>query len=87
MSSKVIKMAISLPKEEFLMIEKLRRKLDLSRSALIDEAIRFWLAKRSERERIHQYELGYRKKPEKVQELRALEKAQLEAIAHEGEWS
>lgn len=87
MSNKAIKMAISLPKEEFLMIEKLRRKLDLSRSALIDEAIRFWLAKRSEREQILQYEQGYRKRPEKVQDLRALEKAQLEAIAHEEEWS
>lgn len=87
MSNRAIKMAISLPKKEFLMIEKLRRKLDLSRSALIDEAIRFWLAKRSEREQILQYEQGYQKKPEKVQELRALEKAELEAIAHEEEWS
>ncbi len=80
-----VKMAISLPKEDFIMIEKMRRKLSITRSALIDEAIRFWLAKRQEKELVSQYEEGYRKKPEKVFDLRALERAQLEVLPKE-EW-
>ncbi len=86
MANNTVKMAISLPKEDFIMIEKLRRELNIPRSTLIDQAIRFWFSKRAEREQIHQYEQGYRKKPEKAQELRALERAQMEVLPEE-DWT
>ena len=86
MGTNIVKIAVSLPREHFAMIEKLRRELDVPRSAIVDEAIRFWLEKRLEKEQAERYEAGYLNKPEKVHELKALEKAQLEILPEEEEW-
>lgn len=80
---KTSKIAISLPKEDFDKIEKLRKKLRLERSAIIDKAIRFWLRYLEQQDLIKRYEQGYRKKPESVQEIKAMEEAQADAFAEE----
>lgn len=78
------KVAISLPKEDFYKLEQIREKLGFCRSAIIDKAIRFWIGYREKEELIKRYRGGYRKKPENIQEVRALEKASSEAFKEEG---
>ncbi len=80
---KTSKIAISLPKEDFDKIEKLRKKLGFERSAIIDKAIRFWLRYLEQQDLIKRYEQGYRKKPESVQEIKAMEQAAADAFAEE----
>jgi len=78
-----LKIAISLPKEDFYKLEQIRKKLGFGRSAIIDKAIRFWLGYREQEELIKRYQEGYRKKPESVQEIQAMEQAAAEAFKEE----
>lgn len=78
-----LKIAISLPKEDFYKLEQIRKKLGFGRSAIIDKAIRFWLGHREKEGLIKRYREGYLKKPENAQEIEAMEKASAEAFAEE----
>lgn len=78
-----LKIAISLPKEDFYKIEKIRKKLGYGRSNIIDRAIRFWLRKFEQEELIKRYQEGYREKPESIKEIKAMEKASVEAFKEE----
>ena len=78
-----LKIAISLPKEDFYKLEQIRKKFGLGRSAIIDKAIRFWLGSREQEELIKQYQDGYRKKPESLEEVEAFEQASAEAFKEE----
>ena len=78
-----LKIAISLPKEDFYKLEQIRKKLGFDRSNIIDKAIRFWLDYREREELIKRYQEGYRKKPESVQEIQAMEQAAAEAFKEE----
>lgn len=78
-----LKIAISLPKEDFYKLEQIRKKLGFGRSHIIDKAIRFWLGYREKEELIKRYQEGYRKKPESIQEIEAMEKASAEAFKSE----
>ncbi|TAN61553.1 hypothetical protein EPN16_02970 [bacterium] len=79
-----LKIAISLPKEDFYQLEQIRKKLGIGRSGIIDKAIRFWLRHRRQEELIKRYQEGYGKKPESIQEIEAFEKASAEAFNEEG---
>lgn len=79
------KISFSLPKADLEMLENARKRMGLGRSAVIDMAIRFWLDSMQQQELIKRYEEGYRKKPEKTMDLKALEKAGLESMTQE-EW-
>ncbi len=81
---KSTKIAISLPVEDLKRIEQIRRESGAQRSALIDEAIRFWLNNRDKEKMIAQYEAGYRHRPESVDEVKALEELSADACAEEG---
>ena len=78
-----LKIAISLPKEDFYKLEQVRKKLGFGRSTIIDKAIRFWLGYREQEELIKKYREGYRKKPESIQEIEAFEQASAEAFKEE----
>lgn len=78
-----LKIAISLPKEDFNKLEQIRKKLGFGRSAIIDKAIRFWLGYRAQEDSIKRYQEGYRKKPESTQEIETFEKASAEAFREE----
>lgn len=67
-------------KKVLLILEKLRQRLGLFRSAIIDKAISFWLKRQQEEELVKKYEDSYRKKPENVSEIMAREKAGMEAL-------
>jgi metal-responsive CopG/Arc/MetJ family transcriptional regulator len=79
-----LKIAISLPKEDYYKLEQIRKKLGFGRSSIIDKAIRFWLNHRERADMIKRYEEGYRKKPESIQEIEAFEKAAADAFREEG---
>lgn len=81
---KVSKIAISLPAEDLRRLEVLRKKLGLQRSAIIDQAIRFWLRHLEKDEKVRQYEQGYTRKPESVEEIKALEQMSADAFREEG---
>lgn len=81
---KTLKIAISLPKEDFKKIESIRKSLGLQRSTIIDKAIRFWLKDLEKKEMIKQYEEGYKKKPEHIEAIKAMELSSAEAFGEEG---
>lgn len=78
-----LKIAISLPKDNFHKLEQIRKKLGFGRSAIINKAIRFWLGSREQEELIKQYQEGYGKKPESIPEVMAFEQASAEAFKEE----
>ena len=78
------KIAISLPKDDFKRIEEIRKELGAQRSTVIDMAIRFWLKNIEEEKMIRQYEEGYKKKPEFLEEIKAMEQVSAEAFQEEG---
>ena len=55
MPNNTVKIAISLPKQEYQFLEKLRHRLGISRSAMIDKAICFWLKRQQEEELVKKY--------------------------------
>lgn len=86
MPANAVKIAISLPKEDFKLLETLCKRMGITRSALIDKAIHYWLAKKREDEMIKRYEEGYRRKPESINEAMAMEKLALQAWDKEEKW-
>ena len=84
MASQTVKIAISLPKDKFKILETLRHKRNISRSALIYETIQHWLNCKKEKELIRSYEEGYRLQPESLTHIANLEQIELEAIERSG---
>ena len=82
---KTSKIAISLPREDFQKIERIRKNLGIQRSTIIDKAIKYWLKGIEKEEMIRQYEEGYRRKPESIEEIKAQELASAQAFSKE-EW-
>ena len=72
MPTNAVKIAISIPKKDFKLLETVRKKIGISRSALIDRAIHSWLAKKEEEEMVRQYIEGYKRHPETPEELKEL---------------
>lgn len=81
---KTSKIAISLPQEDLEKIEKVRKKMGLQRSVVIDKAIRFWLKHLEQQDMIRKYEAGYTTNPESVKEIEVLEKMSAAASEEEG---
>lgn len=85
MPTKTVKVAISLPREEYRQVEKVRKRFRLSRSAVIAEALRCWVASGHEQKKIRAYVAGYRRSPETVREQNTFESLAAEVLADE-EW-
>lgn len=81
---KTIKFAVSIPDEDYRDIERIRKREKVSRSGVVVEAIRFLKKFREREELVRQYEEGYRKKPEKLSEIKGWERVSLEAFSEEG---
>jgi hypothetical protein len=78
---KAVKLAISISADDYRAIEAIRKEEGGTRSGVVSEAIRL-LRNKSEKERlIRLYEEGYSKHPEKLPEIKALEKASLDILA------
>ena len=76
-----VKVAVSLPKEQFRLAERRRRRLHVSRSAMVREALSQWLKSLEEQEAIRRYVEGYQRRPESLKGWRAVETMQAEAAA------
>jgi len=88
MAHGVAKVAISMPKDLFRVVEQVRREMKVPRSAAIVEAIREWLKRREEAAKIGQYIEGYQRHPERLSpgEAKARMKMAAEAFQRAGEW-
>jgi metal-responsive CopG/Arc/MetJ family transcriptional regulator len=88
MSIGTAKVAISIPKEIFRLLERTRRELKIPRSAAVVEALRAWLKSREEEKMVHQYVEGYRRHPERIssEEAKARLKITAQAFHKEEPW-
>jgi len=80
-----VKIAISLPGEEFKKLEAYRNKEGISRSKFILQALQFWKKEKDKERLVRVYEEGYKKAPENLRELEAWEKTSL-SVFTQGEW-
>ncbi len=85
MPVKTVKVAVSLPLEAYRQVEKARKQLRLSRSAVISEALKHWIAAGHKQEKIRAYLEGYRRSPEAAREQKLFESLAAEVLAAE-EW-
>jgi len=83
--TKVVKFAISIPKEDFQRLEELREQKKLTRSKAVLQAVKLWEESKVMEKLIRKYEEGYKKIPETIDESIAWEKASLTALTKE-EW-
>ena len=59
-----VKIATSVPSEQFRALEEVRGRLGLKRSAAVQEALALWLANRNSGESVASYLRGYMAQPE-----------------------
>jgi Arc/MetJ-type ribon-helix-helix transcriptional regulator len=77
------KIAISIPDDLYRAVERARRATGLSRSAVIQGALRLWLDGRVRDAAVREYVAGYRAKPEGRREITAAEAAAVRLLATE----
>lgn len=78
-----VKVAVSLPKDQFRLMERRRRTLKVSRSFAVREALSHWLRVSRQDDAIQRYLEGYRRAPEPIKGWSVIEKVQAEGIAQE----
>lgn len=80
------KLAISMPDPLYQSVERARRVSGKTRSAVIHEALRYWLEQQAEAGLVRAYVGGYRGRPEGLREVRAAEAAAVRLLSAE-DWS
>ena len=63
-----VKIATSVPAEQFRALEEVRQRLGLKRSAAVQEALALWLATKASGENVASYLRGYLDHPEDANE-------------------
>ncbi len=81
-----IKIATSVPGEQFRALEEMRGRLGLKRSAAVQEALALWLAAKSSSEDVATYLRGYLAQPEDAAEAGAYVEAWSDGMEAE-DWS
>lgn len=84
--AKTMKTAISIPKEDYSLMESLRKKLKKSRSEVVAEALHAWLKKKHEAILDAQIAHGYKQHPEDNQEIETLARASLKSLDPQENW-
>ncbi|MFH1353186.1 MAG: hypothetical protein ABIH68_06420 [bacterium] len=74
------RLIVTIPKSEFKRIEQEKKEKGITRSAFIHRIIEFFFRKEDEAEKEKRYIAGYKKKPENIKKITAMEKATLETI-------
>ena len=77
------KVAVSIPAELYRAVERVRRASGKSRSALMQDALRYWLTHQAHAEMVREYEAGYRRRPEGRREIKAAEAAAVRLLSTE----
>ena len=80
-----VRFAVTMPKQNFALLEEMRKKQEKTRSSLINEAFERWLKDFKRRQLIKRYVKGYMTQPEDVSEVLARQKVGLESFSKE-EW-
>ena len=86
MARSAAKIALSLPEDLLREVERVRKKRGQARSALVQDALRFWL--RSQRYALlaREWEEGYRRMPESRADVEAAEVTGKFAFDPEDDW-
>lgn len=77
------KVAVSLPTDLYRSLEKARKQRGQSRSALVQEALRFWIERQRRWGLVREYRAGYYRLPESAGEIEDAEKAAVATLAEE----
>jgi hypothetical protein len=80
---KAEKVTVSVPAETLAAVERARRRLSKTRSAVVSEALAEWLLSREVSDADRRYTEGYLRQPERVAELEATAGA---AVAEWDRW-
>ena len=78
-----LKLTVTITHEEYERIEEEKKKKGLSRSAFVQEIIKFFFAKEDEQFKIKKYIDGYKRVPEKTNYIAQLEQVQFETLDRE----
>lgn len=84
--SMATKVAVSVPTDLFREVERARRAAGKSRSRVVQEALRDWLARRAERDLVRDYEAGYRRNPEREDEIAEAARLASGLFGDDDEW-
>ena len=77
------KVAVSIPDDLYRAVERARKKHGKSRSAVMQDALRYWLRHQAEVALVQEYEAGYRRRPETRREVKAAEAAAVRLLRGE----
>jgi hypothetical protein len=69
MPARAVKVAITIPENEFRQVEAIRKQLKTTRSAVILRALEHWLAAQRAIALDRRYQAAYRRKPETLPEI------------------
>ncbi len=78
-----LKLTVTISHEEYERIEEEKKKKGLSRSAFVQEIIKFFFAKEDEQFKIKKYIDGYKRIPEETNYIAQLEQVQFETLDKE----
>jgi metal-responsive CopG/Arc/MetJ family transcriptional regulator len=84
--NRTAKVAVSLPADILRSVERVRRKLGKSRSAVVAEALDDWLRARELSEADRRYVRGYARIPEAPEEIAATDAIAADAMAGWEPW-
>jgi metal-responsive CopG/Arc/MetJ family transcriptional regulator len=85
MSTRAVKVAITIPESEFREVEAIRKRLKTTRSGVILRALEHWLAAQREAQLDRAYQAAYRRKPETKREIKTQQVLAMPALMSE-EW-
>jgi len=78
-----IRLTVTIPHREYERIEQEKKKKGISRSAAVEEIIKFFFAKEDEQFKVKKYIDGYKRIPEKKNYIAQLEQVQFEVLDKE----
>jgi metal-responsive CopG/Arc/MetJ family transcriptional regulator len=78
-----LRLTVTIPHDEYKRIEEEKKKKGVSRSALVQEIIKFFFVKEDEQFKIKKYIDGYKRIPEKTNYIAQLEQVQFETLDKE----
>ena len=75
------KVAVSIPADLYRTVERVRKKSGRTRSAVMQDALRYWLRQQEQAVLIGEYEAGYRREPESRREVEEAEAAAVRLLS------
>jgi len=79
------KVAVSMPADLYRVVEGIRKRSGKSRSAILHEALRWWLERQRQLRLTRQYVAGYRNEPETRREIEMAQAAAVQLLSSQ-EW-